>query len=156
MKPLNSPSLRIIILLSFFVAGIFSKTSAQSIVYYPFNSVLGVSTNPNNKVWADFRLFTNSYFTSVTVDVSPQFNVATTPRASYYVGAGVKFNIYNAFNNYNPLEGYFMNVGVKARPFDKYKKVHVVFEISPYAVREMDAGLFRTMLGIGYNFNQKK
>lgn len=156
MKHLNSRGLRIVILLSFFVVGILSKVSAQSIVYYPFNSVLGVSTNPNNKVWADFRLFTNSYFTSVTLDISPEFNVVSTPRANYYVGAGVKFNTYNVFNNYNPVEGYFMNVGMRARPFDKYKKVHVVFEISPYAVREMDAGLFRTMLGIGYNFNQRK
>jgi hypothetical protein len=156
MRPLNSLSLRIIIAVSFFSIGILTKTSAQSITYFPFNSVLGISTNPNNKVWGDLRLFTNSYFTSVTADISPQFNIVSTPRANYYLGAGVKFNTYNVFNNYNPVEGYFMNAGVRARPFDKYKKVQVIFEISPYAVREMDAGLFRTMLGIGYNFSQKK
>ncbi len=130
--------------------------SAQSVVYYPFNSVLGVSTNPNNLFWADFRIFTNSYFTSVTGEISPQFTVYSTPRAEYYTGAGVKVNFYNMFNNYNPVEGYFMNAGVKVRPFDKFKKLHIAFEISPYAVRQMDAGLFRTMLGIGYNFNQWK
>lgn len=133
-----------------------SRVSAQSFVYYPFNSVLGVSTNPNNLFWMDFRFFTNSYFTSVTTDISPQFNVASTQRADYYVGGGVKFNVYNVFNGYNPVEGYFLNSGVKVRPFDKFKRLHIAFEISPYADRKMEAGLFRTMLGIGYNFNQWK
>lgn len=130
--------------------------SAQSVVYYPFNSVLGVSSNPNNLFWADFRIFTNSYFTSVTGEISPQFTVYSTPKADYYTGVGLKLNFYNMFNNYNPVEGYFMNAGVKIRPFEKFKKVHIAFEISPYAVRQMDMGLFRTMLGIGYNFNQWK
>lgn len=132
------------------------KMFAQSVVYYPFNSVLGVSSNPNNLFWADFRIFTNSYFTSVTGEISPQFTVYSTSRADYYTGVGLKLNFYNMFNNYNPVEGYFMNAGVKIRPFDKFKKLHIAFEISPYAVRQMDAGLFRTMLGVGYNFNQWK
>lgn len=129
---------------------------AQSVVYYPFNNVLGISTNPNNVFWADFRLFTNSYFTSVSGEISPQFTVYSTQKADYYTGGGVKFNFYNLFNSYNPVEGYFLNAGVKVRPFEKYKKLHIAFEISPYAVKEMDAGLFRTMLGIGYNFGQWK
>lgn len=132
------------------------RASAQSVVYYPFNSVLGISSNPNNLFWADFRIFTNSYFTSVTGEISPQFTVYSSPRADYYTGAGLKVNFYNIFHNYNPVEGYFLNAGVKVRPFDKFKKLHIAFEISPYAVRQMDAGLFRTMLGIGYNFNQWK
>jgi hypothetical protein len=131
-------------------------SKAQSIVYYPFNSVLGISSNPNNLFWVDFRLFTNSYFTSVTGEISPQFTVYSTQKADYYTGVGVKVNFYNMFNNYNPVEGYFMNAGVKVRPFEKYKKLHIAFEISPYAAKEMDAGLFRTMLGIGYNFGQWK
>ncbi|MFS0489604.1 hypothetical protein [Leadbetterella byssophila] len=106
--------------------------------------------------WVDFRLFTNSYFTSVTGEISPQFTVYSTPKADYYTGVGVKVNFYNMFNNYNPIEGYFMNAGVKVRPFEKYKKLHIAFEISPYAAKEMDAGLFRTMIGIGYNFGQWK
>ena len=132
------------------------SAKSQSVVYYPFNSVLGVSTNPDKKVWADVRFFTNSYFTSLTVEVAPEFTVARTQRADYYVGAGVKLNTYNMFQNYNPIEGYFFNTGVKVRPIDKFKKMHIAFEISPYATRQMDAGLFRTMLGIGYNFGQNR
>lgn len=153
LKTFNKLFKALILSLSLVLPG---TASAQSVVYYPFNSVLGVSSNPNNLVWVDFRVFTNSYFTSVTGEISPQFTVKSTPRADYYTGLGVKLNFYNMFNNYNPVEGYFMNAGVKVRPFDKFKKLHIAFEISPYAVRQMDAGLFRTMLGVGYNFNQWK
>lgn len=58
------------------------------------------------------------------------------------------------FEGNNAIDGYFFNTGVKVRPIDKFKKMHIAFEISPYATREMDAGLFRTMLGIGYNFSK--
>lgn len=61
---------------------------AQSVVYYPFNSVLGVSTNPNKPVWGDLRFFTNSYFTSLTIEPSVEFNIARTQRADYYLGGG--------------------------------------------------------------------
>lgn len=132
-----------------------SAASAQNVTYYPFNSVLGISTNINKPVWTDLRFFTNSYFTSLTTEISPEFRVASTMRADFYAGGGVKLNTYDLFEGNNGLEGYFLNIGVKARPFDKYKKLNLTFEISPYAEREMDAGLFRTMLGIGYNFGKK-
>ena len=139
-----------------FASSLQSPLKAQSIVYYPFNSVLGISSNPNNAAWVDFRFFTNSFFTSVTTDASLEFNIADTQRAYYYLGGGAKFNIYNITQGYNAVEGYFMNGGVRVRPFDKFKRVQIAFEISPFVTRQLDAGLFRTMLGIGYNFNQRK
>jgi hypothetical protein len=39
-------------------------------------------------------------------------------------------------------------------PFEKYKKVQIAFEISPYAGRKLDIGVFRTNFGIGYNFSR--
>lgn len=136
---------------------LFSHTplKAQSIAYYPFNSVLGFSSNPNNFFWVDMRLFTNSYFSSMSTDLALEFNIADTKRAYYYLGGGPKVNMYNLFNGKMPIEGYFVNSGVRVRPFDKFKRVQVIFEVSPYVVKEGDMGLFRTMLGIGYNFNQR-
>lgn len=132
------------------------KAKSQNVTYFPFNSMFSVSTNPNNVFWMDLRFQTNSYFSTLASEISPQVNVKSTDRADFYVGGGVRVNYGNLFNSYNPLEGYFLNGGVRARPFDKFKAIHVVFEISPYAVRQMDAGLFRANLGIGYNFNQWK
>lgn len=132
-----------------------AKTSfTQSVVYYPFNSVLGISTNPAKAIWLDVKLQTNSYFSSLSTDISPEINLRKTPKSITYIGAGVKMNYLNAIENNNILEGYFMNLGMRLMPFEKYKKIHVAFELSPYAGRKLDIGVFRTQLGIGYNFSK--
>ncbi|HLO44803.1 MAG TPA: hypothetical protein VK175_10770 [Leadbetterella sp.] len=127
---------------------------AQSVVYYPFNSLLGVSTNPSRALWLDVKLQTNSYFSSLSTDISPEINLKKTPKSITYLGGGVKMNYLNAIENNNILEGYFMNFGVRLMPFEKYKKIHVAFELSPYAGRKFDIGVFRTHFGIGYNFSR--
>jgi hypothetical protein len=97
---------------------------------------------------------TNSYFSSLSTDISPEINLKKTPKSITYMGAGVKMNYLNAIENNNILEGYFMNFGVRLMPFEKYKKVQIAFEISPYAGRKLDIGVFRTNFGIGYNFSR--
>lgn len=136
------------------IVGLGKTTVAQSVVYYPFNSVLGISTNPSNAIWLDVKLQTNSYFSSLSTDISPEVNLKKTPKSITYLGAGVKMNYLNAIENNNILEGYFMNFGVRLMPFEKYKKVQIAFEISPYAGRKFDIGVFRTHFGIGYNFSR--
>lgn len=127
---------------------------AQSVVYYPFNSVLGLSTNPNKSVWLDFKFQTNSYFSSLSTDISPEFNIKTTSKAKYYLGAGAKLNFLNAVESNSILDGYFLNTGVRVTPFEKYKKVQIAFELSPYAGKKFDIGVFRSYLGIGYIFSR--
>ena len=127
---------------------------AQSVVYYPFNSILGLSTNPSKAIWLDVKFQTNSYFSSLSTDISPEINLKKTPKSITYMGAGVKMNYLNAIENNNILEGYFMNFGVRLMPFEKYKKVQIAFDISPYAGRKLDIGVFRTNFGIGYNFSR--
>lgn len=136
------------------ICGISLPSLAQSVVYYPFNSVLGLSTNPSKAVWLDVKFQTNSYFSSLSTDISPEINLKKTPKSITYMGAGVKMNYLNAIENNNILEGYFMNLGVRLMPFEKYKKVQIAFEISPYAGRKLDIGVFRTNFGIGYNFSR--
>ncbi len=127
---------------------------SQSIVYYPFNSILGLSTNPSKVLWLDVKFQTNSYFSSLSTDISPEINLKKTPKSITYIGAGVKMNYLNAIENNNILEGYFMNFGVRLMPFEKYKKVQLAFEVSPYSGRKFDIGVFRTNFGIGYNFSR--
>ncbi len=136
------------------IVGLGKTTVAQSVVYYPFNSVLGISTNPSKAIWLDVKLQTNSYFSSLSTDISPEVNLKKTPKSITYLGAGVKMNYLNAIENNNILEGYFMNFGVRLMPFEKYKKIQIAFEISPYAGRKFDIGVFRTHFGIGYNFSR--
>ena len=143
-------NLTTIIFLCFFSLAGFS----QSVVYYPFNSVLGISSNPSKAVWLDLKFQTNSYFSSLSTDISPEFNIKSTSKAKYYIGGGLKLNFLNAVEDNSILDGYFLNTGIRVNPFEKYKKVQIVFELSPYAGKKLDIGVFRSFLGIGYNFSR--
>ena len=133
---------------------------SQAFTYYPFNSVFSIASNPNQPVWADFRFQMNSYFSSLSTEIAPMVNVIKRDKAKYYVGAGVKANFLNYLNDdaqkRNPLEGYFMNLGVRVSPFSKLPQFQGVFELSPYANKNFDLGVFRANLGVGYVFMKKK
>jgi hypothetical protein len=129
----------------------------QSLTYYPFNSLLSVSTNPARVAWLDFRIQTNSFASSLSTEVAPAFNLNSNPKARMYVGGGARFNFLAAsFDGREPLEGLFLNVGVRSALFEKYPGIQVAFELSPYANKDFDLGTFRANLGIGYNFSKKK
>ena len=132
---------------------------AQGFAYYPFNSVLSISTNPTNKAWFDVRLQTNTYFSSLSTELSPMLNLGKKPRARFYVGGGMRLNFIGYLaatdNKTNsPLEGYFINTGVRTMPFKKDPHVHVIFELSPYVNKNADLGLIRTLFGVGYFFGK--
>jgi hypothetical protein len=133
---------------------------AQAFTYYPFNSLFSVATNPNNAVWADFRFQMNSYISSLSTEISPMINLNKSERAKFYVGAGVKANFLNYLNpdvsKQSPLEGYFINTGVRASPFVKLPRFQIIFELSPYANKNFDLGVFRANLGLGYVLGKKK
>lgn len=135
-------------------------SQAQAFTYYPFNSIFSIATNPNRAVWADFRFQMNSYFSSLSTEVSPMFNLNKSGEAKFYVGAGVKANFLNALNpdvsKQSALEGYCFNAGVRTSPIEKLPRFQIVFELSPYANKNFDLGVFRANLGLGYVFGKKK
>lgn len=149
---------KLFLILSFAIATQLSH--AQAFTYYPFNSIFSVATNPNKAVWVDFRFQMNSYFSSLSTEIAPMFNVNKSERAKFYIGAGVKANFLNYLNpdvnKQSPLEGYSLNVGVRTSPIQKLPKLQLVFELSPYANKNFDLGIFRANLGLGYVLGKKK
>ncbi len=127
---------------------------AQAVTYYPFNSMLSVSSNPNKAFWTDFRFQMNSYFSSLSTEISPMVTFRQKERLKFYAGGGIKANFLNTLNpdesKRKILEGYFLNVGMRASPIEKLPKFQLVFELSPYANSNFDLGVFRANLGIGY------
>lgn len=149
---------KLLLIIAFVSVAQLSK--AQAFTYYPFNSVFSIATNPNKVIWADFRFQMNSYFSSLSTEVAPMFNLNKAERAKFYIGAGVKANFLNALNpdasKQSPLEGYSLNFGVRASPVQKLPRFQVVFELSPYANKNFDLGVFRANLGFGYVLGKKK
>ncbi|MFN3848754.1 MAG: hypothetical protein ACK4NY_04970 [Spirosomataceae bacterium] len=148
-------------ILSLFILFIITQSAySQAVTYYPWTSTLSVATNPNRAVWGDLRFQMNSYFSSLSTEVSPMFNVSKGEKAKFYVGAGARFNFINYFTQddpekQNPLEGYFVSVGVRASPIAKIPRLQLAFELSPYSNKNFDLGLFRANLGLGYVFGKK-
>lgn len=140
-----------------FVGSLFCLISyfsvAQTISYYPFNSVLSVSSNPQNKIWFDGRLQTNSYFSALSTEIAPMFNINSNPKARLYAGIGFRFNFVNVIADYRAeaLEGYALNVGVRSAPIEKAPNLQFIFELSPYVQKGFDIGQFRSQIGVGYS-----
>ncbi|WP_229238973.1 hypothetical protein [Emticicia sp. C21] len=132
---------------------------SQALTYYPFNSIFSIASNPNKPVWADVRFQMNSYFSSLSTEIAPMVNL-TKGKAKMYIGVGVKANFLNYLNTdpqkRAPLEGYCFNLGVRVSPFEKVPQFQGVFELSPYANKQFDLGIFRANLGVAYVFMKKK
>lgn len=135
--------------------GLSMNGNAQSVAYYPFRSILSVSSNPELRVWGDLRFQTNSFFSSLSTEIAPAVNLNKNPKGRFYLGGGARLNYLASFQDGDILEGYFFNVGVRSAPFDKYPQVQIAFELSPYAANDFESGLFRTRLGVAYNFSRK-
>lgn len=140
-----------------FIAACSLASKAQvAISYYPFQSLLSVSTNTEKLFWADYRIETNTFISNLNMELSPMLNIKRTERVNYYLGAGVSFNPAYAVSELPVLGGYFIDTGVRIKPFPKYKGVQILFEISPYVNARLSGGNLRTRLGLAYNFSRKK
>lgn len=126
-----------------------------SVAYYPFNSVVSVSTNADRAVWLDARFQTNTVFGSLSTTICPLVNVVRRENVNYYTGIGIRFNALNGLDNRNVLEGYSLHVGVRAKiPF--VPNLRAAFEIAPYARQDFKVGIMQSYLGLVYQFKKKE
>lgn len=138
----------IILFLSFFM----SKSKAQvAISYNPFQTVIGIGTDSDKQLWFDLRIATNTFIANTNLEPNLFYNFSVKEQANIYVGAGVNFNPFNGYQNVSIINGYDVVLGSRIRPFEKFPKGFIQFEISPYVNRYFDSGRLRTMLGLGYN-----
>ncbi len=145
-------------LLCFLFLMICGKLSAQNLTYYPFNSLLSISSNYQNTLWIDVRMQTNSYFSSLATEIAPAITFKKSKKAAFYTGVGARLNFLAvaAGQNDELLDGYMLNVGVRSQPFEKIPGLMLAFELSPFVNTGFDLGLMRSQIGIGYNFKTKK
>ncbi len=126
-----------------------------AISYFPFQSFLSVATNTDKRLFADVKIETNHFISNFNIEISPKVNVKRLEKINYYLGIGVSINPVNSFANLPLTNGYFIDVGMRAKPFEKLDNLQVVFEISPYINRDINGGNLRTRLGLAWNFTSK-
>ena len=125
-----------------------------SVAYYPFSSVISVSTNADRALWLDARVQTNTAFGSLSTTICPLINVVRRENINYYTGIGARFNALNGLDNRDILEGYSLHVGVRVKvPF--VPNLRAAFELAPYSRKDFKFGVMQSYLGLVYQFAKK-
>ena len=127
-----------------------------AISYFPFESLLSVSSNTEKLLWVDYKLATNSFFSNLNMEISPKINIKRSEWVNYYTGIGIAFNPVNAFSDLAVTNGYFLDFGARIKPLAKCRNVQVIFELSPYINKSFKSGNLRSRLGVAWNFNKKR
>ena len=131
-----------------------------SVGYYPWSSLLSVSTNPRKAVWLDTRFQTNSLFSSLSVDLLPMINLKRGEVVQWYIGGGLRLNplyrIADADADLITIDGYSLNVGVRISPLPQNRNIQVALELNPYVKDEFDSGVLKSHFGLVYVFGKKK
>ena len=140
----------IIFILSFgfFTGKLYSQIAVS---YYPFQSILSVSSNTDKLLWADLRIETNTFFSNINLEFDAMVNIKRTDWINYYTGLGINVNPFYDLESLPFTNGYVLNVGVRIKPIQRHKNLQVIFELGPYFNKNFDGGIFRTLLGISYN-----
>lgn len=123
--------------------------------FYPFQSQLSITSNPDKILWGDLRIETNTFFTNMNMELSPMFNIRRKEAVNYYTGGGVVVNPAYVGTQYGMLNGYFISFGARVKPVAAHRAFHVMFEISPYVNSKLGSGNLRARLGFAYFFTRK-
>lgn len=141
------------LLLVFFVQ---SGSAQIAVSYFPFQSILAISSNTEKRVWADYKLETNSFSSNLNMEFSPKINLKRSEWVNYYLGPGISINPANNEANSSLVNGSFLDIGARIKPWARFRNFQVVFEVSPYVNRLFSNGNIRTRLGAAWNFSKKK
>ena len=145
---------KFLLIVAFFWVGL--RAEAQlAIGYYPFQSVLSVSSNTEKLLWGDLRAETNTFFGNINFESHLMLNLKRSSWVNFYSGLGVNINPSNSTLNISVLNGYIIDFGARIKPIQKHPNFQVLFEISPYLNKQLNGGILRTFLGVGYNFGTK-
>lgn len=144
------------ILIALTAGTLFPAKAQVALSYFPFQSLLTVSSNTERLLWADFKIETNTFITNMNMELSPKWNIKRTEAVNYYFGAGLSLNPAYITADLPVASGYFADIGVRVKPLKQHRNFQLVFELSPYINSELGGGNIRTRLGLSYNFNHRK
>ncbi len=133
--------------------------SQASVGYYPWSSLISVSTNPSKAIWLDARVQTNSLFSSLSMDILPMVNLKRGEIVQLYLGGGLRFNplyrIADANADLITIDGYSLNFGARIAPFPQNRNIKLALELNPYAKNDLESGVLKSHFGLVYFFGKK-
>jgi hypothetical protein len=135
-------------------AGSHATCAQVAVTYFPFQSVLGIASDTDRRLWGGVTAQTNTFLSNVNLEVQAMVNVKRGEWVNYYTGLGVNTNPFAGLKELPLVNGYSFTVGARIKPLPQHRQVQVVFEVTPYANAYFDGGSLRTLLGLAYNFRR--
>lgn len=126
-----------------------------AVTYFPFQSVLGVASDTERRLWVGVNAETNTFISNVNLEWQAMANLKKGEWVNYYAGGGVNTNPLAALNELPLVNGYSITAGARIKPWVNCSHVQLVFELTPYANAHLDGGTIRTLLGLAYNFRRR-
>jgi hypothetical protein len=123
-----------------------------SVAYYPWNSIIAVSSNPSRPLWLDARLQTGTPLGSFNTAVIPMVSFIRKPTYVVYAGLGVNLNPLTSINGERFIKGYSAHIGTRFAPVAFLPKFRVALEVSPYTQSNFKFGNLYSYLGLVYQF----
>lgn len=131
----------------------FKTAQAQvALSYYPFESVLGLSTDVEKALWADLRLDLNTFIGVMNSEAQLMWNWRQGDWVNYYSGLGINFKPFYAAADLAFLNAYILSTGARIKPWQAQPNFQIIFELSPYFYESWDGAIVRANLGVAYNF----
>ena len=150
----------ILLLILFTLCSLESLVAQPSVGYYPWSSLLTISTNPKKVLWLDTRMQTNSLFSSLSIDILPMVTLKRGEVVQWYIGGGVRLNplrrIADSGADLISLDGYSVNFGARIAPLPQNRNIQLALELNPYVKDKFDSGVLKSHFGLIYVFNKKK
>lgn len=142
------------LLLTALLAGGLGRVAAAqvAVTYFPFHSVLAVSSDTERRGWGSLSVQTNTFISNATLELQGLLAVRRGRLANYYLGPGLNVSPFYALNRLTLVNGYTLTLGARIKPLPARPQAQVVFELAPYVSTYGDSGTLRTMLGLAYNF----
>lgn len=137
-----------------------SLFAQASVGYYPWNSLLTISTNPTKILWLDTRVQTNSLFSGLSFDLLPMVNFKRGKVVQYYLGGGIRVNpllrISDPKADLITIDGYSINVGARIAPIPQNRNIQFSIELNPYIKDNLESGVLKSNFGLIYFFGKRE
>ena len=147
---------KILFVLISVIAVVDSNAQLVSIGYFPFNNTISITSNPEKLFWVDTRIETNTFYGNSNPEVFGMINLKRSDSISFYTGLSCRLVALDGFEDGNYIGGYSISIGTRFKPFEKWRNLHFMVELSPYINKDFSSGILRSYIGVSYTLKKRK
>lgn len=140
-------TIKILVLFGLFALISVKGFSQVSISYYTSSlSKIGLGYDFNEKIWSEFRLYSNTNVDDITPELVVCYNIVNKENHNIYLGLG---------GNVNYFTGLVLPAGVQFIPIENFDRFSLQIELQPALDIESSDLILQSSWGLRYRFGVK-